>query len=122
MRRETLYSILSSTGSQCSDWGDMIIFAHPHQDPSSAVLNVLELLDAFVEDPDEECIAVVQPGGDKGVDQLFGIRQSECGAEFGDVPEVIKAVLAQLFNVGLNGQMGIHLYPNIVIISYHPNT
>ena len=24
----------------------MVIFAHPHQDPSSAVLNVLELLDA----------------------------------------------------------------------------
>ncbi|XP_010782828.1 aldose reductase-like [Notothenia coriiceps] len=38
------------------------------EDPSSAVLNVLELLDAFVRDPDEECIAVVQPGGDKGVD------------------------------------------------------
>ena len=50
----------------------MVIFAHPHQDPSSAVLDVLELLDAFVRDPDEECIAVVQPGGDKGVDQLFG--------------------------------------------------
>ena len=86
----------------------MVIFAHPHQDPSSAVLNVLELLDAFVRDPDEECIAVVQPGGDKGVDQLFGVRQSECGAEFGDVPEVIKGVLAQLFNVGLKGQMGVH--------------
>ena len=56
----------------------MVIFAHPHQDPSSAVLDVLELLDAFVRDPDE-CIAVVQPGGDKGVDQLFGVRQCECG-------------------------------------------
>ena len=57
----------------------MIIFAHPHQDPSGAVLDVLELLDAFFRDPDEESIAVVQPGGDRGVDKLFGVRQSQCG-------------------------------------------
>ena len=91
----------------------MVIFAHPHQDPSSAVLYVLELPDAFVRDPDEECIAVVQPGGDKGVDQLFGVGQSECGAEFGDVPEVIKGVLAQLFNVSLKGQMGVYTKSDI---------
>ena len=63
VRRETLYSILNVTGV------DVFIFAHPHQDPGSAVLYVLELLDALARDPDEECIAVIQPGGDKGVDE-----------------------------------------------------
>ena len=48
------------------DGVDVFIFAHPHQDPGSAVLYVLELLDALARDPDEECIAVIQPGGDKG--------------------------------------------------------
>ena len=48
------------------DGGDVVIFAHPHQDPGSAVLYVLEHLDALAKDPDEECIAVIQPGGDKG--------------------------------------------------------
>lgn len=51
----------------------MIEFLHPHQDPSSAGLYVLELLNALARDPNEECIAIVQPGGDEGVDQLFCI-------------------------------------------------
>ena len=42
------------------DWGD----------PGSAVLDVLQSLNALARDPDE-CIAVVQPGGDKGVDGLL---------------------------------------------------
>ena len=53
-----------------------------------AFLNVLQLLEAFVRDPEEERIAVVQLGGDKGEDKLFHICKSECGTEFGDVPEV----------------------------------
>ena len=51
------------------DGGDLFKFVHPHQDPGSAVLYVLELLDALNRDPDEECIAVIKPGGDKGVDE-----------------------------------------------------
>ena len=51
------------------DGGDGFIFAHPHQDPGSAVLHVLELLDSLARDPNEECIAVIQPAGDKGVDE-----------------------------------------------------
>ena len=66
----------------------MLIFSHSHQDPSSAVLYVLELLKALARGPDEKCIAVIQPGGDKGVDQLFSIRQGEGRAEFGYVSEV----------------------------------
>ena len=49
-------------------WCNVIILAHPHQDPSSAVLDVLEPLKALARGPDEECVAVVQPGGDKGMD------------------------------------------------------
>ncbi|XP_053181430.1 LOW QUALITY PROTEIN: P2X purinoceptor 4-like [Scomber japonicus] len=46
-------------------------------DPSSAVLDILELLNALARDPDEECVAVVQPGGDKGVDQFFCVCEGE---------------------------------------------
>ena len=61
------------------DGCDVVIFSHPHQDPGSAVLDVLEPLKALARDPDEKSIAIVQPGGDKGVDQLFSIRKSEGG-------------------------------------------
>ena len=40
---------------------DVFIFPHSHQDPSSAVLDVLELLDALARDPDEKCVTVVKP-------------------------------------------------------------
>ena len=63
--------------------GNVIVFSPPHQDPSCAVLDIWELLEALARGPDEECITVVQPGGDKGVDQLFSVGQSEGGAEFG---------------------------------------
>ena len=55
-------------GKGFEDGGDVLKFAHPHQDPGSTVLYVLELLDALARDPDE-CIAVIQPGRDKGVDE-----------------------------------------------------
>ena len=54
---------------ECAEDGcNVVILAHPHQDPSSAVLDVLEPLKALARGPDEECVAVVQPGGDKGMD------------------------------------------------------
>ena len=55
------------------DGGNVLMFAHSHQDPRCRVLNVLEPLQALARDPDEKCITVVQSGGDKGMDQLFGI-------------------------------------------------
>ena len=47
----------------------MFSLTHPHQDPGSAVLYVLELFEALARDPDEECVAIVQPGGDEGMDE-----------------------------------------------------
>ena len=55
------------------DWGDVLMFAHSHQDPSCRVLDVLEPLQALARDPDEKCITIVQSGGDKGMDELFSI-------------------------------------------------
>ena len=68
----------------------MFSLTHPHQDPGSAVLYVLELFEALARDPDEECVAIVQPGGDEGVDKFFGVGNGECGAEFGDIPQVVE--------------------------------
>uniref|UniRef100_A0A3P9AFE1 Pulmonary surfactant-associated protein B n=1 Tax=Esox lucius TaxID=8010 RepID=A0A3P9AFE1_ESOLU len=61
---------------------------HPHLDSCSAILDVLQSLKAPARDPDEECVAVVKSGGDKGMDQLLCIRKREKGAKFGDVPEI----------------------------------
>ena len=55
----------------------MIIFAHPHQDPGSTVLDVLQSLDVLARDPNEECITVVQSGGDTGMDELLCICLGE---------------------------------------------
>ena len=87
---------------------DVIVFAHPHQDPSCAVLDVLELLKALAWGPDEECVAVIQPGGDKGVDQFFSIRQSEGGAEFGNVSKMEEGSFAEVFDVGVIVEVGVH--------------
>ena len=42
---------------------------------------ILELLKALARDPDEKFIAIVEPGGDKGVDKLFSILQGQSGVE-----------------------------------------
>ena len=90
------------------DGCDLVVLSHPHQDPGSTVLDVLQLLDVLAGDPDEECITVVEPGGDKGVDKFFGIGESEYGAEFSNVPEVEEGGFANMFNVGLKSQVRIH--------------
>lgn len=51
-----------------NDGGDVPMFTYPHQDPGSAVLNILEPLKALFRDPNAECITIVQPG-DKGMDE-----------------------------------------------------
>ncbi len=95
------------------DGSDMIIFAHPHQDPSSTVLNVLQLLEAFATDPNEERITIVQPGGDKGVDKLFCIYKSMHRVKFGDVPQVEKRGLTQMFDVILKRQLQVHFHTQV---------
>ncbi|XP_038160711.1 GDNF family receptor alpha-2-like, partial [Cyprinodon tularosa] len=59
-------------------------------DPSCRVLNVLKPLQTLFRDPNEKCVAIVQSGGDKGMDQLLGVWEGENGTEFGDVTEVVE--------------------------------
>ena len=86
----------------------MAVLRHPHLDPGSTILDVLQPLNILAGDPDEECVAVVQPGGDKGVDKFFRIGESEYGAEFCNVPEVEEGGFAKMLNVGLKGQVTDH--------------
>ena len=88
--------------------GCNVVLPHPHQDPGSTILDVLQPLDVLAGDPDEECITVVQPGGGDGVDKFFGIGESEYGAEFCNVPEVEEGGFAKVLNVGLKGQVRVH--------------
>jgi hypothetical protein len=64
------------------DGCDVVVLPHPHQDPGSTILDILQPLDVLAGDPDEECFAVVQPGGDKGVDKFFRIGESDMGQSF----------------------------------------
>ena len=60
----------------------------PPQDPGCRALDVLKPLQTPAEEYNEECTLLIQSGGDKGVDQLFSIREGESGAEFGNDTEV----------------------------------
>ena len=39
--------------------GNVLIFPHSHQDPSSRVLDVLKHLQTLARDPNEKCVTVV---------------------------------------------------------------
>ena len=56
------------------DGCDVVVLPHPLQNPGSTILDVLQLMDVLAGDPNEACVAVVQPGGDKGVDTIFRHR------------------------------------------------
>lgn len=71
----------------------MLVFPHPHQDPRSTVLDILE---APARDPDEECITVIQPGGDKGVDQFLCSREGGGGAKLSNIMEVEEGSFVRL--------------------------
>ena len=64
------------------DGCDVVVLPHPHQDPGSTILDVLQTLDVLSGDPDEECVAVVQPGGDKGVDKFSESGRVSMGRSF----------------------------------------
>ena len=69
---------------------------------------MLQSLDVLVRGSDEESITVIQPVGDNGVDKLLCICQGECWTEFGNVPEVIESCLAEVFDVGVKSELGVH--------------
>jgi len=58
---------------------------------------------AFAGDPNENCTAVIQSGGDKEGDELLRIGQGKSGSEFGNVFEVLKGSLAEVFDLSLRG-------------------
>ena len=68
---------------------DVVVFLHSHLDPYCTVLNILQSLQAFVRYPNENSITVIQSGGDKGVDPIFGISLGESGTEFGNISEMV---------------------------------
>lgn len=99
---------------QCAeDGGDVLTFTHPHQDPGSAVLNILELLHAPARDPDEECVAVVQPGGDKGVDEFLSSWEGKGRAQFGNITEVKEGSFANGIDMFVKRKVGVKLDPKI---------
>ena len=51
----------------------VVVLSQSHQDPGSAVMNVLELLDAPARDPCEEHVAVVQSRGDYDTNKFLCI-------------------------------------------------
>lgn len=65
----------------------------------AADLKELKFLVAFSEDPIEQGIAVVEPGGDKGLKDFLCISEGEEGMELGDALEMENAGFEQMFDV-----------------------
>lgn len=77
-------------------------------DPSGAILNVLELLQVLAR-------AVVQPGGDKGIDRFLCILwKDEGGTEFIIIFEVERRRLAQMFDVVAECQARVQSITEVV--------
>ncbi len=58
-------------GKSMVDQHDVFMFWNSHKDPSSTVLDVLELLKSLARYPDDKYIAVVQPVEDRGMDEFL---------------------------------------------------
>lgn len=94
------------------DAGDVCMFTHPHQDPDSAVLSVLELWKALARVSDEECVTVVKPGGDKGMDEL--LRKGKRWPELGNITKVKEGNFANVGDMIFKAKMGVkNLTPKI---------
>lgn len=89
------------------DGSGVLMFTHLHQDPGSAVLNILEPLKALVRDPDEECVTIIQPEGDKGMDEPLSSRKGERWPKFGDVTKVKEGSLADMVDVIVKAKKGV---------------
>lgn len=85
------------------------MLTHPHQDPGSTVLNILEPLEALARDPDEECVTIVQPGGDKGMDELLCSRSEGRWPESGDITQEKEGSLSNIIDVIVKAKRGSNL-------------
>lgn len=99
MRAFTLSSAGRGANAGTANRGDVVVFTPPLQDEGNTVLEVLKLLQAPPWDPDEESITLIQPGDDKGLDQLFSITEGKGGAKFGNVLEMKRIFFAEILNV-----------------------
>lgn len=81
------------------DGGDVLMFTHPHQGPGSAVVHIFEPLKALARDPNKECVTVVQPGGDKGLNEPLSSRTGQRWPEFGHISVVKEGSLANMVDV-----------------------
>lgn len=90
---------------------DVIVFSNSQQGPCCTILNILQSLQAFLRDPDEKCVAVIQSGGDKGVDQFFSICQ--CWTEFCNISEMVERCLAEVFDKGFDAELWVKSYTKI---------
>ena len=71
--------------------GDVLPGLGSGEDPGSRVLHILEPIQGFGREPGQDSIAVVQAGGDEGMDEGLSHRFREGGPESGDVFEMVKS-------------------------------
>ena len=74
---------------------------------------MLQSLQALARGTNEQCIAVVQSGGDKGVDQLFSIWESESRAGSGIVTQVMGGYLAEPVYKSFKGEVGVNFHSEV---------
>lgn len=91
----------------------VVIFPNIYQDPSGTVLDLLQPLKTLSRDPDEKCIAVIELGRDKGMGQFSCIRKRVCETKLGNISEVEKGDLPEVFNMGVKSEIWIKSYAKV---------
>ena len=69
--------------------GDVLPGLGSGEDPGSRVLHILEPIQGFGREPGQDSIAVVQAGGDEGMDEGLNHRFSATGDVFSDGKKLI---------------------------------
>ena len=76
------------------------------KEAGSRVLDQLESMEGMRGDASEEGVAIVEKGGNEGVDEGFGSRGREAVSDFGDAVEVEVGGLGNGADVGIKGGWG----------------
>lgn len=77
------------------------------KEAGSRVLDQLESMEGLGGDASEKGVAIVEAGGDEGVDEGFGSRGREAVSDFGDAAEVEVGGLDYGADMGIKGEGGV---------------
>ena len=70
-------------------------------------MHILKFFEYFGGGTVKKAIAVVESGCDKGVNECFSSGLAECGAEAGNVTEMVESSFCDVVDMGFEGEGGV---------------